>query len=147
MVQAHWSINTYIARLSLIIYYHSLFYSLRHGATIMMSYCDIRYHSSTWVTFLSNNSTIWHHISTRHHNCSTMTTFNIGKYWLVNISILSQYGPLLKVMWPGIDQSALSIYIRHNNIQMWTCDEDNMEFYGSEATILTEAIVIVVKDP
>ncbi len=24
-------------------------------------------------------------------------------------------------------------------IQIWTCDEGNMEFYGSEATILTEA--------
>ncbi len=24
-------------------------------------------------------------------------------------------------------------------IQMWTCDEGNMEFYGSEATILTKA--------
>ncbi len=26
----------------------------------------------------------------------------------------------------------------YNIIQIWTCDEDNMEFYGSEATILTE---------
>ncbi len=24
-----------------------------------------------------------------------------------------------------------------NIIQIWTCDEGNMEFYGSEATILT----------
>ncbi len=24
-------------------------------------------------------------------------------------------------------------------IQIWTCDEGNMEFYGSETTILTEA--------
>ncbi len=26
-----------------------------------------------------------------------------------------------------------------NNIQIWTCDEGNMEFYGSEATLLTKA--------
>ncbi len=34
-------IHTYIVRLSLIIYYHSLFYSLGHGATIVISYCPI----------------------------------------------------------------------------------------------------------
>ncbi len=38
MVQAHWSMATYIARLSLIIYNHSLFYNLGHGATIVTSY-------------------------------------------------------------------------------------------------------------
>ncbi len=37
----------YIARFSLIIYYHSLFYSLGHGATIVTSYWDVRYHSIT----------------------------------------------------------------------------------------------------
>ncbi len=26
-----------------------------------------------------------------------------------------------------------------NNIQIWICDEGNMEFYGSNSTILTEA--------
>ncbi len=40
-------IHTYIARFSLIIYYHSLIYSLGHGATIVMSYGDVRYHGST----------------------------------------------------------------------------------------------------
>ncbi len=33
-------ICTYIARFSLIIYYHSLFYNLGHGTTIVVSYCD-----------------------------------------------------------------------------------------------------------
>ncbi len=28
----------------------------------------------------------------------------------------------------------------HNIIQIWTCDEGNMEFYGSETTILTSAL-------
>ncbi len=28
-----------------------------------------------------------------------------------NMELLSQYAPLLKVMWPAIDQSALSIYM------------------------------------
>ncbi len=41
MVQAHWSMDTYIARFSLIIYYHSLFCSLGHYATIVASYCPI----------------------------------------------------------------------------------------------------------
>ncbi len=38
LVQAHWSMDTYIARFSLIIYYDSLFYSLGHGVTILMPY-------------------------------------------------------------------------------------------------------------
>ncbi len=43
IAQAYWSLDTYIARFSLIIYYHSMFYSLnlRHGATIVRSYCSI----------------------------------------------------------------------------------------------------------
>ncbi len=41
MVQAHWFMDAYIARLSLIIQYHSVFYSLGHGVTIVMSYCSI----------------------------------------------------------------------------------------------------------
>ncbi len=41
MIDAHWFMDTYIARLSLIIYYHALFYSMRHGATIVTSYCPI----------------------------------------------------------------------------------------------------------
>ncbi len=32
-------------------------------------------------------------------------------------------------------------HLTYNNIQIWTCDEDNMEFYESEATILTKANV------
>ncbi len=52
----------------------------------ILSYCDVRYNGSTRVTFLSNNSTIWCHNSTiRHHNSKTMTIFNLGKYWLVNM--------------------------------------------------------------
>ncbi len=39
MIDAHWFMDTYIARLSLIIYYHSLSYSLGHGANIVTSYC------------------------------------------------------------------------------------------------------------
>ncbi len=38
------------------------------------------------------------------------------QYWKIlpgQYGILSQYALLLKVMWPGIDQSALSIYIWH----------------------------------
>ncbi len=39
IVQAHWFMHTYIAiELSLICYYHSLFYSLGHGA-IILTYC------------------------------------------------------------------------------------------------------------
>ncbi len=74
---------------------------------IILSFYNIRYHGSTRVTFLSNNSTIWH------HNSSTMMR---GQYWKIlpgQYGILSQYAPLLKVIWPGIDQSALSIYIWH----------------------------------
>ncbi len=41
MVQAHWSMDAYIVRFSLLIYYHSLFYHLEHGVTIVMSYCSI----------------------------------------------------------------------------------------------------------
>ncbi len=41
MVEAHWFIDTDIARLSLIIYYHSLFYRLGHDVTIVTSYCAI----------------------------------------------------------------------------------------------------------
>ncbi len=86
MVQAHWSMDTYLARFSLIIYYHTLFSSLEHGATIMMLYCDVRYHGNTRVTFRPNNSTIWYHNSTIWcHNSSTIATVNIGKYWLVNM--------------------------------------------------------------
>ncbi len=57
-----------------------------HGAFNIMSYCDIRYHGSTWVTFLSNNGTICHTNNTIWcHNNSTMTRVSIGKYWLVNM--------------------------------------------------------------
>ncbi len=38
IVQAHWSMDIYIARFSLIMYYHSLLYSLGHGVTIVTSY-------------------------------------------------------------------------------------------------------------
>ncbi len=41
MVEAHWFMDTYITRLSLIIYYHSLFYSLGHDVTIVTSYCPV----------------------------------------------------------------------------------------------------------
>ncbi len=78
MVQACWSMEKCIARFYLTIYEHSLFYSLRHCATIMTSYCDVRYDSCTSVTFLSNNSTIWHHNSTtRCHSSSTMMLNNV----------------------------------------------------------------------
>ncbi len=30
------------------------------------------------------------------------------------------------------------LHLTYNNIQIWTCDKVNMEFYGSEATILTK---------
>ncbi len=114
MVEAHWFMDTYhIARLSLIIYYHYLFYSVGHGVTIVTSHCYVRCHGSTRVTFLSNNSTIWHHNSRIwRHNSSTMTR---GQYWKIlpgqyGISSHDQYALLLKVMWPEIDQSPLSIY-------------------------------------
>ncbi len=41
MVQTHWFMDTYIARFSLIIYYHSMFYCLGNGVTIVTSYCPI----------------------------------------------------------------------------------------------------------
>ncbi len=53
MVDTHWFIETYIARLSLIIYYHSLFYCLDHGATIVISYCPIMT-SDTIIALVSN---------------------------------------------------------------------------------------------
>ncbi len=37
------------------------------------------------------------------------------------------------------EEGAGKSYIMRNMIQIWTCDEGNMEFYGSELTILTEA--------
>ncbi len=40
MVEAHWFMNTYIAGMSLIIYYHSLFYSVGHDVTIV-TYCPV----------------------------------------------------------------------------------------------------------
>ncbi len=53
MVDAHWFMDTYITRLSLIIYYHSLFYSLGRGATIVISYCPIMT-SDTMIALVSN---------------------------------------------------------------------------------------------
>ncbi len=41
MFQAHYTMHTSIARFFLIFYYHFLFYSLGHGATIMMLYYTI----------------------------------------------------------------------------------------------------------
>ncbi len=122
IVQAHRSMDTYIARLSLIIYYHSLFYSLGHGATIVTSYCDVRYHSSTWVTFLSTNSTIWDHNSTIwRHNSSTMMLNNMLWYCLVNMVFGKKYAWLQMVMWLGIDQWAWTMniwhIIKHNILQ------------------------------
>ncbi len=40
MVDANWFMDTCIARLPLIIYYHSQFYSLGYGASVI-SYCPI----------------------------------------------------------------------------------------------------------
>ncbi len=53
MVDAHWFMDIYIARLSFIIYYYSLFYSLGHGATIAISYCPIMT-SNTMIALVSN---------------------------------------------------------------------------------------------
>ncbi len=52
MVDAHWFMDTYIVRLSLIIYYHSLLYSLGHGATIVISYFPIM--TSDMIALVSN---------------------------------------------------------------------------------------------
>ncbi len=41
MVEAHCFMKTYIAGMSLIIYYHYLFYSLGHDVTIVTSYCPV----------------------------------------------------------------------------------------------------------
>ncbi len=94
---------------------------------ILSNYHDIRYHGSTRVTFLSSNTTIWSHNSTIwchnsimwhhnitiwHHNSNTMMR---GQYWKILLGqycILSQYVPLLKVMWPGIDQSVWMEYLQ-----------------------------------
>ncbi len=42
MVETHWFMDTYVARLYLIIYYPSLVYSLGQGISIMMLYCHIK---------------------------------------------------------------------------------------------------------
>ncbi len=54
MVQAHWSMNTYIARFSL---KYSYRFPVLHSG-VCSYHCDIRYHGRTGVTFLSNNGTI-----------------------------------------------------------------------------------------
>ncbi len=82
---------------------------------------------STKVTFLSNNSIIWRHNITlwrhnsiiRRHNSSTMMR---GQYWKIlsgQYDILSQYATLRKFMWPGINQTVLTIYIWHIANKMW----------------------------
>ncbi len=53
MGDTHWFMDTYIARLYLILYYHSLFYSLGHGATIVISYCHIMT-SDTMIALVNN---------------------------------------------------------------------------------------------
>ncbi len=53
MVDAYWFMDTYIARLFSIIYYHSLFYGLGHGATIVISYCPIMT-SDTMIGLVTN---------------------------------------------------------------------------------------------
>ncbi len=53
IVDAYWFMDTYIARLSLIIYYHSLFYSLGHGGTFLILYCPI-ITSDTMIALVSN---------------------------------------------------------------------------------------------
>ncbi len=107
--------------MSVIIYYHSLFYNLGHGATIVISYCPIMTSDtkkalvsntrqsetyerratqlglgSTRVTFLSNNSTIWHHNCTIWCHNSTIwyhnsSTMTRGQYWKI---LSGQYGIL-----------------------------------------------------
>ncbi len=116
MVQAHWFKDTYIVRFSLIIYSHSLLYILGHGVTIVTSYCAIVM-SDTIV------APEWHFYQTIVQYDVTIVKYDviIVAPWQRTIleilpsqyGILSQYAPLLKVMWPGIDQSALSIYIWH----------------------------------
>ncbi len=56
-----------------------LYIYLGGGRGAWCNYCDLRIYGSIRVIFLSNNSTIWH------HNSSTMTTVNMGKYELVNM--------------------------------------------------------------
>ncbi len=43
----------------------------------------------------------------------------------------------------------ISIFVNVDNIQIWTYDEGNMAFYGSEATIFMSQsqVNIVAKDP
>ncbi len=128
MVEAHYFMNTYIAGMSLIIYYHpwSTVWAWCYYCDIILSCYNIRYHGSTRVTFPTNNSTIWPHNSTTWHHNNTIwhhnstiwhhksSTMMRGQYWKIlpgQYGILGQYAPLLKVMWPGIHQSALSIYV------------------------------------
>ncbi len=85
-------------------YYHSLFYSLGHGVTIVMSYCPIVI-SDTNVSPNCHNSTKWLTI--------------VAPWWqliLENIDCSVWYFEsictILKVMWPGINKSALNYIIQ-----------------------------------
>ncbi len=77
---------------------------------------------------------LWHHIVTSDtiavpewNFCHALVKYDItivqydvkwshhddNQYWTGQYGTLSQYAPLLKAMWPGIDQSALHIYMWH----------------------------------
>ncbi len=55
MMQAHWSMDTSIPGFFFIFYYHSLFYSLGHDTTIVMSHCTI----VIWHTMLAPELRFW----------------------------------------------------------------------------------------
>ncbi len=104
MVQAHWFMEIYIAIYLLIIYYHTLSY--------------------VWCYYFSRQIP-WRHlidISVKQYYVTIVLydVIIVAPWWQPILKILTgQYGilsqcaPLLKVMWPGIDQPALSIYIWH----------------------------------
>ncbi len=89
MVQAHWFMDTYIVRLSLRIYYHSLFYSLGHDVTIVTSDCPIMKLDTMvvpeWYFF---QTIVQYDITIVQYDVTIVAPWredNIGKHCLVNM--------------------------------------------------------------
>ncbi len=63
-----------------------------------------------------------------------MYIHKIGHILVFNYDLLFKINASTESRTLGLSLSVIMI----NIIQIWTCDEGNMEFYGSEATILTK---------
>ncbi len=75
-----------------------------------------------------------HSLVMKHHNRKLVWVFQGNKLDLY--ACRTQLKFLLEIDY-NICKTKKFVLI--NIIQIWTCDEGNMEFYGSEATILTKA--------